>query len=83
MHTLLYNFHQGRRYSPQIASHQSELSREDFFDQKSLSLSALQIDYLSLDNSVRVIERANSDHSKLSHCGGSHPTKRYFKRQKK
>ena len=83
MHTLLYNFLQGGGYSPQIASHQSELSREDCFDQTSLSLSALQIDYPNLDNSVQVIERANFDHSKLSHCGGSHPTKRYFKQHRK
>ena len=83
MHTLLYNFLQGGGYSPQIASHQSELSREDCFDQKSLSLSASQIDYPNLDNSVQVIETANFDHSKLSHCGGSHPTKKVFQATKK
>ena len=35
MHTFLDNFHQGGKYSAQIASHQEELRREDkFTDQK-------------------------------------------------
>ena len=35
MHTFLDNFHQGGRYSTQIASHQAELSREETItDQK-------------------------------------------------
>ena len=29
MHTFLDNFHQGRKYSSQIASHQAELRREE------------------------------------------------------
>ena len=29
MHTLLDNFHQGGKYSAQIASHQAELRREE------------------------------------------------------
>ena len=35
MHTFLDNFHQGVKYSAQIASHQAELRREEkFTDQK-------------------------------------------------
>ena len=35
MHTFLDNFHQGRKYSAQIASHQAELRREEkLTDQK-------------------------------------------------
>ena len=54
MQTLLESSQQGRKYSDPIASHQAELSREQkFIDQKLLSISDLQIDYLSFDNSVR------------------------------
>ena len=38
MHTFLDNFHQGGKYSAQIASHQAELRREETFtDQKLLT----------------------------------------------
>ena len=58
MYTLLEIFHQGGKYSSQIASHQVDLSREGkIVYRKSLSISALQIDYLSLENSVRNTER--------------------------
>ena len=51
MHTFLDNFHQGGKYSAQIASHQAELLREEkFTDQKSLNISSLQTDYLHLDS---------------------------------
>ena len=50
MHILLENFHQGGKYTSQIASHQAELRREEkFTDQKYLSISTLQNDYLNLD----------------------------------
>ena len=52
MRTFLDNFHQGGKYSTQIASHQVELSREEkFTDQKYLSISSLWTDYLNLDSS--------------------------------
>ena len=52
MHTFLDNFHQGEKYSAQIASHQSELRREEkFTDQIFLSISSLQTDYLNPDSS--------------------------------
>ena len=39
MHTFLDNFHQGGKYSAQIASYQAELRREEkFTDQKSLNI---------------------------------------------
>ena len=64
MHTFPDNFHQGVKYSAQIASHQAELRREENFnDQKSLNISSLQTDYLNLDSSSgssRNSERAHS-----------------------
>ena len=52
MHTFLDNFHQGGKYSAQIASHQSGLRKEEkITDQKYLSISSLQTDYLSIDSS--------------------------------
>ena len=39
MHIFMDNFHQGAKYSSQIASHQAELRREEkFTDQKSLNI---------------------------------------------
>ena len=39
MHKFLDNFHQGGKYSAQIASHQAELRREEkFTDKKSLNI---------------------------------------------
>ena len=41
-HTFLDNFHQGGKYSAQIASHQAELRREEKnTDKKSLNISSL------------------------------------------
>ena len=55
MHTFLENFHQGGKYSAQIASHQEELRIEEkFTDQKSLNISSLQTDYLNLYRSSGV-----------------------------
>ena len=52
MHIFLDNFHQGGKYSAQIAIHQAELRREEkFTDRKSLSISTLQNEYLNLDSS--------------------------------
>ena len=59
MHTFLDNFHQGEKYSAQIASHQSELKIEEkFTDQKSLNISSLQTDYLNIDRSSGLVEIA-------------------------
>ena len=52
MHTFLDKFHQGGRYSAQIANHQAELRREETFtDQKSLNISFFQTEYLNLYSS--------------------------------
>ena len=52
MHMFLDNFHQGGKYSAQMASHQVDLSREvKCTHQKYLSISSLQADYLNLDSS--------------------------------
>ena len=73
MHTFLDKFHQGGKYSAQIASHQVELGREETFTcQKSLSISSLQTDYLNLYSSSgygRNSERANTVHTKSTFCG--------------
>ena len=66
MHKFLDNFHQGGKYSSQIASHQAELRREEkFTDQKSLNILSLQTDYLNIDSSsgfVRNNKRAQAVH---------------------
>ena len=52
MHTFLDSFHQGGKYTTQIAIHQAELRREEKnTDQKYLSISFLQIDYINLESS--------------------------------
>ena len=82
MHTFLDNFHQGGIYSSQIASHQAELRREEkFTDQKYLSISSLQTDYLNL-NSSSVFginsERSNTVQTKCTFCGGINHSVDFF-----
>ena len=89
MHTFLGNFHQGGKYSAQIASHQAELRREEnFTDQKSLKISSLHTDYLNLDSSSsgssRHSERAHSVQAKCTFCGvNNHSAEKCFKRIRK
>ena len=75
MHAFLNNFHQGGKYSSQITSHQEELRREEkITDEKCLSISSLQTDYLNLDNSSgcgRNIDRENIIQAKCTFCGGA------------
>ena len=85
MHTIVDNFHQGGRYSALIASHQAELRREEkSTDQKYLSISSLQNDYLNLDSSSgfgRNSERANTFQKKCTFCEDvNHSAKKCFKR---
>ena len=72
MHTFLDNFHQGGKYSAQIASHQAELRREEkFIDQKSFNISSLQTDYLNLDSISgfgKNSEIANTVQTKCTFC---------------
>ena len=74
MHIFLDKFHQGGKYSAQIASHQAELRREgNFTDQKNLSDSSLKTDYLNLGISSvfwRNSERENTFQKKCTFCGG-------------
>ena len=63
MHIFMDNFNQGGKYSDQRASHQAKLRiKENFTDQKSLSVSSLQTDYLNFYSSSgcgKNSERAN------------------------
>ena len=84
MHIFMDNFHRGRKYSTQIASHQAELRREgEFTDQKSLSISSIHTDYLNLDSSSgcgKNSEKANIVQIKWHFCGGVNQyTEKYFK----
>ena len=68
--------------SAQIEIHHAGFGRkEKIFDQKSISISDLQIEYLNLENSVRNNERECFAQSRCSHCGGPHLTKKCFKQQ--
>ena len=85
MHTFPDNFHKGGKYSAQIASQQKELRREETFtDQKYLSIPSLHTDYLNLDSISgfgRNSERANTDQTKCTFCGGTnHSAEKCFKR---
>ena len=52
MHIFFNNFHRGGKDNAQIASHQAELRKEENgIDQKSLSITSLQTDYLNIDRS--------------------------------
>ena len=88
MHTFVDNFHQGGRYSAQTASYQAELRREEkFADQKSLSISSLQTDYLNLDSSSGSggnIDRENLVHTKCTFCvGANHYAEKKIKGSKR
>ena len=88
MHIFLDNFHQGVKYSAQIASHQAELRREEkCTDQKSLNISSLQTDYLNLDSisgSSRNSERAHDIQTKCTFCGGNnHSVEKMIQKDKK
>ena len=88
MHASLDNFHQGVKYSAQIASHQAELSREERFkDQKELKISSLKTDYLNLDSSsgfCRNSERSHAFQTKCTFCGGTNQSsEKCFKRIRK
>ena len=75
MQIFFDNFHQGGKYTAQIASHQAELGREDLFtDQKYLSITSIQTEYLNIDSSSgsgRNNEKANIVHTKCTFCGGA------------
>ena len=68
MHIFLDNFHQDGKYTARISNHQAELRRgKNVTDQKYLSITFLQTDYLNLDSSSgsgRNKERANIVHKR-------------------
>ena len=85
MHTFLDNFHQGGKYSAQIANPLSELRREEkLTDQKSLNISSLQTDHLNLDissGSSRNSEIVHAVQTKCTFYGGNNDsTEKCFKR---
>ena len=88
MHIFLDKFHQGGKYSAQIASHQAELRREENFTiQKSLSISSLQTDYLTLDSGSGFGSNSEREHAvqtKCKFCGGNNNSaEKNFKRIRK
>ena len=88
IHTFLYNFHQGGKYSAQIASHQAELRREEkFTDKKSSNISSLQTYYLNLDSRSgfgRNSEISHAVQTKCTFCGGENESaEKCFKRIRK
>ena len=85
MHIFLDNFHQGGEYFSQIASHQTELRIEETFtNQRSLSISSLQTDYLNMEISSgfgRNNERENTVQKKCTFCGGTnHSSEKMFQK---
>ena len=79
MHTFLDNIQEDGKLYAQIVSHKAELRKEEkIVDQKSSSISDLQIDHLNLNNSIRNNKREHFDQSRYSNCGISHPTGKYF-----
>ena len=85
MHTFLDNFQQSGKYSAQLASHQTELRREENYpDQKCLNISSLQTEYLNIDSSEsgssKHNEKANSTQAKCTYCGlNNHSAEKCFK----
>ena len=75
MHTFMDNFHQGGKYSAQIASHQAELRREEkIIDKELLNISSLHTNDLNLDRSSgfgRNRKRGNTVLKKRNVCGGT------------
>ena len=85
MHVFLDNFHQDGKYIAHKSIHQAKFRREEkFTDQKYLSITSLQTDYVNLDirsGSVRNNERANCFQKKCTFCGGdNNSTEKFFKR---
>ena len=71
-----------------MASHQAKMRREETFtDQKSLNISSLQTDCLSLDSSSgfgRDIQRARDVQIECTFCGGvNHSAEQCLKRIRK
>ena len=76
------NFHHSGKYSAEIASHQAELTRKGkFTDQRYLSISSLQTDYLNLDSSSDCggnSDRKNIVCANCPFCGCSNHSADFF-----
>ena len=88
MQIFLDDFHQGVKYSSQIAIHQAELRREgNCTDQNYLSVSSLHTDYINIDRSSgsgKNSKRGNPIQTKCNFCGGAnHSVEKFFKRIRK
>ena len=89
MHTFLDNFQQSGKYSAQLASHQSELRREENCpDQKNMNISSLKTECLNIDSSQsgsgKHNEKANSAQAKCTYCGlSNHSVEKCFKNIRK
>ena len=84
IHTFLEKFQQSVNFSDQIAIRQAYLRRkEKSIDQKSLSISDLQIDYLNLEDSGINNWGANFAQPRCSNCKGSHTTDKWFEQHRK
>ena len=84
MHILQDNFKQGGKYTAQIGSYQAESIREEICtEQKYLSITSIQNDYLNLDISSgygKNNERANIVQTKCIIGGGANHSAKTFKR---
>ena len=83
MRIFFDNFHEGGKYTAQIASHQAGLIREGkITDQNSVSVSYLQTDSLNIDissGSGIINERANIFQIKCTFCGvNNHSVDNFF-----
>ena len=84
MHIFLDNFCQGRKYTAQIASHQTNLRIEEHYtEQKYISITSLQSEYLNFvmgSSFDRNKERADLVQKKRNFCGvANHSTEKCFK----
>ena len=81
MHIFLDNFHQGGKYTAHISSRQADIRREGkVTDQKYLSISSLQADYLNLGRSSGTNnKKSNIVMVKCTFFGGSYPTDKFWK----
>ena len=86
MHIFLDKFHQGEKYTAHIAIQQAEMRREGrFIDQKSLSITSLQTEFLNIDSSSvsgKKNKGANIVKTKSTFCGGSNHSEKKQKRKR-
>ena len=82
MHNILENFQIVVNILLIWQSTKQNLAEKKNYWSKAISISALKIDYLGLENSVRNTERYSLSQSSCRHCGGPNPTKKILKTYK-